>query len=103
MAGPGYAETFGPVIEGEITQVGVMTLPAGQTSQPHFHPNEQWVYILQGNLEITVNGEGFSAGPGEIIYFPANTVHSATVSPKEDCKFFTCKDLRAGIAGSPVS
>ena len=28
-AGPGYAETFGPVVEGELTQVGIMTLPAG--------------------------------------------------------------------------
>ena len=26
-AGPGYAETFGPVVEGELTQVGIMTLP----------------------------------------------------------------------------
>jgi quercetin dioxygenase-like cupin family protein len=101
-AGPGYAETFGPVVEGELTQVGVMNLPAGQTSAPHTHPNEQWIYILSGNLHATVDGQESDVGPGQLIYIPANTVHTVTVSPQEDCHFFTCKDLRSGIAGTPV-
>lgn len=100
MAGPEYSETFGPVVEGELTQVGVMTLPAGQGSEPHFHANEQWVYILQGDLEIMVDGQKSLAGPGGLAYFPANVVHSVTVGPDEDCRFFTCKDMRAGIAGT---
>ena len=102
MAGPEYAETFGPVIEGELTQVGVMTLSAGKTSAPHTHPNEQWVYILQGNLHATVDGQHSDVGPGDLLYFPANVVHSVTVSREKDCQFFTCKDMRSGIAGTPV-
>ena len=102
MAGPAYAETFGPVVEGELTQVGVMTLPAGKTSAPHTHPNEQWVYILQGNLRVKVDGEELDVGPGHLLYFPANVVHSVTVSSEEDCQFFPCKDLRSGIAGTAV-
>ena len=102
MAGPGYAETFGPVVEGELTQVGIMTLPAGQTSEPHFHANEQWIYILQGNLKVTVDEKKSSVGPGGLIYFPPNVVHSVTVSKDEACRFFTCKDMRTGIAGTPV-
>ena len=100
MAGPDYSETFGPVVEGELTQVGVMTLPAGQRSEPHSHPNEQWVYVLQGNLRATVDGEESEVGPGHLLYFPANIVHSVSVSPDEDCHFFTCKDMRSGIAGT---
>jgi quercetin dioxygenase-like cupin family protein len=103
MAGPEYAETFGPVVEGELTQVGVMTLPAGQSSAPHFHPNEQWVYVLQGKLRATVDGEETEVGPGHLLYFPANVVHSVTVSADEDCHFFTCKDMRSGISGTPVA
>ncbi|MBO23423.1 MAG: cupin [Rhodospirillaceae bacterium] len=101
-AGPGYAETFGPVVEGELTQVGIMTLPAGQTSAPHTHPNEQWIYILQGRLHATVDGQESDVGPGQLIYIPADIIHSVTISPDEDCHFFTCKDLRSGIAGTPV-
>jgi len=102
-AGPGYAETFGPVVEGELTQVGIMTLPAGQSSLPHTHPNEQWIYILTGNLTATVDGQESEVGPGQLIYIPANVVHSVSISPDEDCHFFTAKDLRSGIAGTPVS
>ena len=101
-AGPGYAPTFGPVVEGELTQVGVMNIPAGQSAAPHTHPNEQWIYLLAGRLRAVVDGEEREVGPGELIYIPANTVHSVDVLPGEDAKFFTCKDLRHGIAGTPV-
>lgn len=101
-AGPGYAETFGPVIEGEMIQVGVMTLPAGETSAPHTHPNEQWIYLLSGELDATIDGQQRRVKPGEIAYIPANTVHSVTVVGGGDAHFFTCKDMRHGIAGTPV-
>jgi quercetin dioxygenase-like cupin family protein len=101
-AGPGYAPTFGPVIEGELTQVGVMKIPAGQSSAPHTHPNEQWIYLLAGRLRAVVDGHEREIGPGELIYIPADTVHSVDVLPGDDAKFFTCKDLRHGIAGTPV-
>lgn len=101
-AGKGYAPTFGPVVEGELTQVGVMTIPAGQSSDPHTHPNEQWIYLLSGRLNAVVDGQEREVQPGELMYIPANTVHSVDVMPGEDAKFFTCKDLRHGIAGTPV-
>jgi len=101
-AGPGYAPTFGPVVEGELTQVGVMNIPAGQSSAPHTHPNEQWIYLLAGRMRAVVDGQEREIGPGELIYIPADTVHSVDVLPGEDAKFFTCKDLRHGIAGTPV-
>ena len=102
MAGPGYAETFGPVIEGDMIQVGVMTLPAGQTSAPHTHPNEQWVYLLSGQLDATIDGQQRRIMPGELAFIPANTVHTVTVVEGADAHFFTCKDMRHGIAGTPV-
>ena len=101
-AGPGYAPTFGPVVEGELTQVGVMNIPAGQSSAPHTHPNEQWIYLMSGRLRAIVDGEEREVGPGELIYIPAEIVHSVDVLPGEDAKFFTCKDLRHGIAGTRV-
>ncbi len=101
-AGPGYAPTFGPVVEGELTQVGVMTIPAGQSSAPHTHPNEQWIYLMAGRMLAVVDGEEREIGPGELVYIPAGTVHSVDVLPGDDAQFFTCKDLRHGIAGTRV-
>lgn len=102
-AGPGYAPTAGPVVEGELTQVGVMTIPAGQSSAPHTHPNEQWIYLMAGRLRAVVDGQEREVGPGELIYIPAGVVHGVDVLPGDDAKFFTCKDLRHGIAGTPVA
>lgn len=101
-AGPGYAPTFGPVVEGELTQVGVMKIPAGQSSDPHTHPNEQWIYLLSGRFQAVIDGQEREVAPGELMYIPANVVHSVQVMPGEDAHFFTCKDMRHGIAGTPV-
>ena len=55
-----------------------------------------------GRLNAVVDSEEREIGPGELIYIPAGTVHSVDVLPGEDAKFFTCKDLRHGIAGTRV-
>jgi quercetin dioxygenase-like cupin family protein len=100
-AGPGYAETFGPVVEGEHIQCGVMSLPGGSVAAAHTHPNEQWIYVLEGSITTTIDGESHDAGPGQLVYIPPNAVHGTVVHSKEGCRFFTCKDLAGGgIAGA---
>ena len=69
---------------------------------PHTHPNKQWIYLMAGRLKAVVDGEAREVGPGELIYIPAEIVHSVDVLPGDDAKFFTCKDLRHGIAGTRV-
>ncbi len=103
-AGPGYAETFGPVVEGEYIQCGVMRLPGGAVAADHTHPNEQWIYVLEGQITATIDGVSQDAGPGQLIYIPPNAVHGTVVHSKDGVKFFTCKDLAGGgIAGKPVN
>src|SRR5512147_3261791 len=101
-AGPGYSSAHGPVVEGERIQVGLMRMPRGTGGRPHSHPNEQWVYVIQGTLETEVDGVKARATAGSLIYMPANVVHSALASPDEDVIFFTAKDMTHGIVGTPV-
>lgn len=101
-AGPGYSTAHGPVVEGERIQIGLMRLPRGTGGRPHRHPNEQWIYVIQGTIESDVNGVKSRGGPGHLIYIPANTVHSALATPEEDVVFLTAKDMSHGIAGTPV-
>jgi quercetin dioxygenase-like cupin family protein len=77
-AGPGYSSAHGPVVEGERIQVGLMRMPRGTGGRPHSHPNEQWVYVIQGTLETEVDGIKSRATPGSLIYMPAN-VEAATM------------------------
>jgi quercetin dioxygenase-like cupin family protein len=99
-AGIGYSTAFGPVIEGERMQVGLISKTRGSGAKPHTHPNEQWNYILQGTLRVRVGDAPEQlCGPGTLLYFPANIVHSTVATTDEDVIFLTVKDLSHGIHG----
>jgi quercetin dioxygenase-like cupin family protein len=99
-AGIGYSTAFGPVIEGERMQVGLINKRRGTGAKPHSHPNEQWNYIVKGTLQVRIADQPERlCGPGTLLYFPANTVHSTVATQDEDVVFFTVKDLSHGIHG----
>jgi len=100
-AGTGYSTSEGPVVEGDRIQVGLITMRRGTGARPHSHPNEQWMYVLQGKGRVWIDGSDEQpVVPGALVFFPANTVHWAIASTDEDLVFFTCKDLSHGIVGT---
>ncbi len=101
-AGSGYSTAHGPVVEGERIQIGLIRMPRGTGARPHSHPNEQWVYVVQGTLESEVDGVKSRVSAGSLIYIPANVVHSALATPDEDVVFLTAKDMSHGIVGTAV-
>ena len=102
MGGPEYSPVFGGCVEGERMIVALMRYPAGEPSAPHSHPNEQWIFILEGELEMQFDGTWHKAGSGEVFYVPANKVHQARNESGEDVVFFTCKDASYGLQGKRV-
>ena len=76
-----------------------MRIPAGTNSEPHTHPNEQWIYVLEGTFDVTVSGKRSLVKPGSLIYIPASTIHSAAATPEGDVVFFTAKDGSHGLHG----
>ena len=99
-AGAGYSSAIGGVVEGLRTQCGLIHKARGTGARPHSHPNEQWNYILKGRLLVRIEGEAERvAGPGTLVYFPPDVVHSTVALPDEDVVFFVVKDLTHGIAG----
>jgi quercetin dioxygenase-like cupin family protein len=103
MGGPAYSSVFGGCVEGDRMIVALMRMPAGSGSQPHSHPNEQWVYILEGTMDSTVDGQRHLAGPGSAIYIPADTIHHANATNDGDVVFFTVKDASHGLHGIKAS
>jgi quercetin dioxygenase-like cupin family protein len=79
--------------------VGLMRMPAGTGAEPHSHPNEQWIYILEGTFHAEVGGKDVEARPGSVIYVPANVVHSGKATREADVVFFTVKDASHGLHG----
>ncbi len=101
-AGPDYSTTTGSLVEGERFMMGLMRMPKGTGARAHSHPNEQWVYVLEGALLIEVDGQKSEAKPGSLVYFPPNSVHSSMATPDRDAVFITAKDLSHGLWGTPV-
>jgi quercetin dioxygenase-like cupin family protein len=99
MGGPGYSPVFGGCVEGERMIVALMRAPAGKMGDPHSHPNEQWIFILEGEFEIRIAGQTHRVGPKGLIYIPAEAIHQGGATPERDCIFFTCKDASHGLHG----
>lgn len=51
--------------------------PAGSAVPSHHHRYEQITYVLDGRLEVVLEGERQVVGPGEGVQIPANVEHSS--------------------------
>jgi quercetin dioxygenase-like cupin family protein len=101
-AAPNYSPVVGGCVEGDRLIVAVMTAPAGQMADAHSHPNEQWIYVLDGIIDMNIDGKDYACQAGEVLYIPANIVHSGGARAGQDARFFTAKDGSHGLAGTRV-
>jgi quercetin dioxygenase-like cupin family protein len=97
--GPDYSSVEGGCVEGDRMIVALMRMPAGTGAEAHSHPNEQWIYILEGTFKGEVAGKPFEAKPGSVVYVPSNTIHSGKATPEADVVFFTVKDASHSLHG----
>src|SRR5258708_13097904 len=89
MGGPGYSPVFGGCVEGEPMIVALMRYPAGQPSDAHSHPNEQGIYVLEGELEMEFEGQWYRGAPAACFYVPANNSPKPPNAGPNHCSFFT--------------
>jgi quercetin dioxygenase-like cupin family protein len=99
LGGPAYSTAHGPCVEGDRMIVGLMRMKAGTGAEPHSHPNEQWIYVLQGTFRGKLEGRDIEVKPGSVLYVPANAVHSGGATPDSDVVFFTVKDASHSLHG----
>ena len=97
--GPDYSTAIGSVVEGDRMIVALMRMEAGTGAEPHSHPNEQWIYVLEGTLRGTVGETAIDAKAGSVIYIPADAIHAMKATPDADVLFFTCKDSSHSLHG----
>ena len=100
VRGPDFTTATGSCIEGERTIVALMRMPAGTGAELHSHPNEQWMYVVEGTFTANIDGKQFKAKPGTILYIPPNIVHSVKATREADGAFFTVKDASHGLWGN---
>src|SRR5215468_10338483 len=60
----------------EVIQ-NVVTIRTGAPAIRHKHPGEEIIYVLEGSLEYTVDGqEPTTVNAGGVFFVPADTVHA---------------------------
>ena len=101
--GPDYSSVEGGCVEGDRMIVALMRMPAGTGAVAHSHPNEQWIYILEGTFRAKIGDQEVEAKPGSVVYVPSNVVHSGNATPDADVVFFTVKDASHGLHGTKAA
>ena len=77
---------------------GYYVIEAGATIHEHDHSNEEVWHILEGELEVTIDGQTRVACPGAVAIVPPNTTHS--VKALSDGRAIVVDyPLRASIGG----
>lgn len=56
---------------------GCVTLETGVIAPIHSHPHEQWTYVLEGEMEFTLDGETQLLLPGMGAFIASNVLHGA--------------------------
>ena len=74
---PKHSDARGPVVRGKSIEVMQMNWRKGDSARPHQHPEEQAIYVVSGRMRMTVGGETYEVGPGEVSYHPSNVLHGA--------------------------
>ncbi|MCL1839203.1 MAG: cupin domain-containing protein [Propionibacteriaceae bacterium] len=90
---PQHSKARGPVVRGESTEAAVQLLLAGEGAEPHHHLEEQWVYVLEGAIQITLDGETYVVRPGEASFHPSDVPHGSLAL--EDTRFVSFKNIVA--------
>ena len=72
-AGRPIRRRTGACVEGDRMIVGLMRMPAGTGAEAHSHPNEQWIYILEGTFAGEVDGKAVRGKARHCSLYPGRT------------------------------
>ncbi len=60
----------------DATSVIIVMHKPGEGPPPHFHSGQdECIFVLEGEYELSVADETRRAGPGTLVFLPRNTVH----------------------------
>jgi quercetin dioxygenase-like cupin family protein len=70
---PGWQGRF---FRSQTMSFSIWEFKAGSSVHEHHHPNEEVWAVIEGELEVTIDGEIRRAGPGVVAIVPFDAKHS---------------------------
>ena len=92
---PKYSRAYGSLATGQAIEVGVLRFREGEGAVEHRHPQEQMMYVLEGCIQVEMEGQQRVLGPGELSHMPPNVPHRV-VAVGGDALVLSCKNLVDG-------
>jgi len=83
MQSDGNVATFQGVEHGANVSFFVVHFSQGEGPRKHLHPYEETFVILEGEIELVIDGMGQQAGGGKIAVIPAGAWHEFKVISEE--------------------
>ena len=74
----------GHYVHGSSMTFGYIEIKAGADMKTHHHPHEQITYIIEGKMDMIIDGKTHPLSAGMYYVIPSNTPHSAIAYT--DCK-----------------
>ena len=88
---PGYVARF---VHTENMTFAYWTIEAGASLPSHQHPHEQVANLLEGEFELTLEGQTHILKPGSVLVIPSQASHSGKAVT--DCRildvFHPCRE-----------
>lgn len=91
---PQHSRAYGELLTGQSIEVGRLRFKRGEGADPHQHPQEQIMYVIEGRLQVTLDGQTTELGPGEAFHATPMVLHNVTAL--EDTQVLSCKSLVDG-------
>jgi quercetin dioxygenase-like cupin family protein/DNA-binding Xre family transcriptional regulator len=88
---------LGREFPGRLFEVVVGEIPSGYVYPPASHEGEEFGYVLEGRLRLTLSDAEYDLGTGDSYHFGAHTVHGYEATSEEDVRVLwvqTLKDLK---------
>ena len=71
---------------------GVVELkPGSEPHPPHQHPDEEFLYVIEGSGTWFLNGKEIPAKKGDVLYTAPNDLHGIKAAPSSTLRFFVAK------------
>jgi quercetin dioxygenase-like cupin family protein len=93
----------GASFNGERIYCGLVTKKRGTGSEPHYHPDETFNYVLEGTLKVNMDGREFLVPKGCLLHIPPDMVHTAVATEDADAVYPVWRDRSSEKLGKPVT
>ena len=71
------------MVVGEKIMICRFRFTPGLVTPEHSHPHEQMSIVVSGRVRFYIEGEERIASPGDVLHFPSNCRHGATMMEEE--------------------